>query len=223
MITQKQWQQQWTNSTNPNQSTTRKTTTLHVVSIKTHCCFLSLERNDVAFTVRQSCFQRWSVWTFVKSGDSSEHSGRHSDDWSVSLWGSISKILSAGRRKSWNRFFFLNKKNPTVSVKIFSDIITTKFGSRDTLPFGPHSHIFKRKKKKADMGSYKEHLLKTCAFINLLIIFGVQLDNSAPSYTLSDSLKVQFIGFRGIHWQQGNIIIIFIFYSCFHWWLMTWK
>lgn len=183
MITQKQWQQQWTNSTNPNQSTTRKTTTLHVVSIKTHCCFLSLERNDVAFTVRQSCFQRWSVWTFVKSGDSSEHSGRHSDDWSVSLWGSISKILSAGRRKSWNRFFFFFKqKEPNcVSKNLQWHHHDFKFGSRDTLPFGPHSHIFKRKKKKADMGSYKEHLLKTCAFINLLIIFGFNLIIQHPA------------------------------------------
>lgn len=223
MITQKQWQQQWTNSTNPNQSTTRKTTTLHVVSIKTHCCFLSLERNDVAFTVRQSCFQQWSVWTFVKSGDSSEHSGRHSDDWSVSLWGSISKILSAGRRKSWNRFFFLNKKNPTVSVKIFSDIITTSNLGHATHFLLGHTVTSLKGKKKSWHGFIQRASVKNMCIHKSADHFWVQLDNSAPSYTLSDSLKVQFIGFRGIHWQQGNIIIIFIFYSCFHWWLMTWK
>lgn len=63
------------------------------------------------------------VRALARADHSSERSGRHCDDWSVDVTGSILKMPSAGWEKSWNSCFFFSNNRQWIS-----DITPTNLG-----------------------------------------------------------------------------------------------
>lgn len=102
---------------------------------------------------------------FVKRPATAKHSGRHSDDWSQRIWGSISKSIqdqvATETTKIWLRWHI----SYTIAGKL--------------RPVGWHNHITIFSRAKVGMGSDKS--------------VGV-FENSAPSITLiKAAIMIQYI------------------------------
>lgn len=135
------------------------------------------------------CLELWPAWALAKGDHSSEHSGRHGDDWSVNVTGSVLKILSARWEKSWNSCF---KKWVSNNGQWISDITPTNLGHMTRFLF--LGHIITSSSSKRNDGFTKrasahqhEHI-HTFFFFSLAAHFWIIVEDSTSEWFIKGAI-----------------------------------